>query len=124
MITVYYIYDNSILHISFSEPGMVSDATFSMDSTEITTVEVNWNPIADYPCPGMNYMVEYELISKDQCQLETTGVGMRLAEDITESSARVTGLQPHSTYVVYIKATHPAGHGQPVKLFVQAGESG
>ncbi|XP_072040595.1 receptor-type tyrosine-protein phosphatase delta-like [Amphiura filiformis] len=105
------------------EPGTVSNAISTIDSTDSNTIEISWDPIADYPCPGLNYMVEYELISKDQCQLEADLARIRLADDINQSSARLTDLEFYSTYLVYIRAVHPTGNGQSAKIFVQTGES-
>ncbi len=102
----------------------MSGVTSSIASTNANTIEIHWDPITDYPCPHMNYLVEYELISRDQCQLMPVDGEILLADEINESSARLTGLEFYSTYLVYIRATHAVGSGPIVRRMVQTGETG
>ena len=109
--------------IFHTEPGAVSGLSSTLDEDSSNTITISWEPITGYPCPGLDYIIEYQLISKDQCELETEAQ-LQLADPIDQSHAVLTGLEYHSTYLVSIKASHAAGMGDASKMFVQTGETG
>ena len=106
-----------------TEPGAVSGLSWTLDDDSSNTITINWEPIADYPCSGLDYITEYQLISKDQCELKTEAQ-LQLADPIDQSSAVMTGLEFYSTYLVSVKASHAAGMGPARKMFVQTGDIG
>ena len=105
-------------------PDRVTGLTTSTQSIdEANILDLHWDTLQNYPCPGLKYSVEYTLISKDQCRMETSE---KVAGNLTSDNTSVTfmGLEYHSSYLVTVRAVHSAETGQPVTLLALTGNTG
>ncbi|XP_033636809.1 receptor-type tyrosine-protein phosphatase F-like [Asterias rubens] len=84
---------------------------------DATQIHVTWlNPNANN-CPVSKYKVEYQLTNRDQCDRDVTQNREQWL-DGSQSPTTITGLDPHSTYRVYVTPSNSAGAGEEVSVTV------
>ena len=81
-----------------------------------------WEPPVDRPCDIIGYNLTYKLLKYLACNYEEEAN----ATDITTTNPhyRITGLSPHSEYVVSVVALTAAGTGNQTTTVVQTMQDG
>ena len=99
---------------------MTNLATEDVDANSWT---LSWSYGNGSLCPPDVYFVEYELILKDQC--ETIAAPEKIAFGrFTEMHVTITGLEPYSTYKVYVHPVNDLQFGEEAMLIDQTSEAG
>ncbi|XP_072027055.1 phosphatidylinositol phosphatase PTPRQ-like [Amphiura filiformis] len=97
------------------EPSSIATLTSPLLST------VRWDPPTAGLCPAEEYLVEYELINKDQCE-DVTNSAIIMYGTVTDTETTLTGLLPHSTYRVYVTARNSGGAAASQNIEIQTEE--
>ncbi|XP_071800019.1 protein sidekick-2-like [Asterias amurensis] len=105
-------------------PGVVTGLTISRIQHD--RLRVSWtappgtNP--DTPCLATDYLVTYELINLEQCQVvNDAGVS---SLNTTDTSVIIEGLKAYSKYRVYVTPRNEAGNGTATTRSKITGEKG
>ena len=101
--------------------GPVQDLDFvSITSNRLT---VSWQPHDENPCPTESYAIEYALINSDNCEEISEPVRVQYAVG-GATQIPIAGLQPYSTYEVYVFSVNDMGYGPAATLRGQTAEVG
>ncbi|XP_071799489.1 angiopoietin-1 receptor-like [Asterias amurensis] len=85
-------------------------------------IQLVWKFVSNL-CAVERYQIEYELTNQDQCQAITSQRVVATSDLYADSLIISGGLQPFSSYTVYIKAWNEIGAGQETSVSVTTGES-
>ncbi|XP_033636797.1 receptor-type tyrosine-protein phosphatase kappa-like [Asterias rubens] len=94
-------------------PNSVEGLNLSPSANEI---QVSWQAstgTAINPCTASSYNVTYELLKFDQCDSKNNPVTV-IASQVDTTTASISGLEPYSSYRVYVVATNTAGDSSVV----------
>ncbi len=114
-------YSTSVEATTVGVPNPVESLTLSSTMNEI---QVSWPAStgnATNPCTAIAYYVTYELLNFDQCNLQDNPVTMN-AGQVETTTATISGLEPYSSYKVYVRATNIAGNSSVVGDTVMTAE--
>ncbi|XP_071800003.1 uncharacterized protein [Asterias amurensis] len=86
-------------------------------TSDATQIHVTWQNPNSNNCPVSKYTVEYQLTNRDQCDSEVSQNREQWL-DGSQSPTNITGLYPHSTYIVYVTPSNNAGTGEEAEVTV------
>ncbi|XP_072027763.1 uncharacterized protein [Amphiura filiformis] len=90
-----------VLILTYTDPGQILD--ISVTPKGANGFLIDWEPEAS-PCIQKEYLVEYKLANRDQC--ETTMAGeIKLAGRVKSTNFTIEGLEYYSTYIFYVTTT-------------------
>ncbi|XP_033636799.1 tyrosine-protein kinase receptor Tie-1-like [Asterias rubens] len=109
---------------SCQAPAVVTMFRDVAPSTSPTQAQIHlaWKFVSNL-CAVERYQIGYELTNRDQCA-EVTSLRVEVTSDLYAKSLIISsGLQPFSSYTVYIKAWNEIGAGPETSISVTSGES-
>ena len=80
-----------------------------------TTLTMAWDPQDLNPCPTNDYVVEYALLNKDECE-DFDNSERILFGYVTDEFVVITGLYLRSTYQVFVYPRNGLGDGVEMSL--------
>ncbi|XP_072027044.1 phosphatidylinositol phosphatase PTPRQ-like [Amphiura filiformis] len=86
--------------------------------------KINWTPSTSGLCPADEYLVEYQLLNIDQCDLVSDSA-TEMYDTVTDTEITLTGSSflPHSTYKMYVTARNSGGAADSENIDIQTGEA-
>ena len=93
------------------------------DEVNSDTLTISWHLQNESPCPTNTHIVEYSLTNRDQCD-PIVDPEVILYDNVSGTEVSITGLNPHSTYDVFVYSSNDKGRGNVSSITNVTSESG